>query len=203
MNRALPIHLNPLGNVADRQSPIGNPKLEFIPTHREDIAAEARGMIERWKAEGSPLDEDVRHPFSMWAKTVGGILKVNGFTDFLANYGHRKTADDPLREGLGILGAACHGDWLRADDWSDQIAELGLTKRVIPPGDQDSNAGRRRGAGVVLSAHRGETFFAQTEQERLTLQLQRKRSRFGEEQPHNRYRFIVTKKEPLTDGEDG
>lgn len=203
MNRALPIHLNPVGNVADRQSPIGNPKLEFIPAHREDIAAEARGMIERWKSTGSPLDEDVRHPFSMWAKTVGGILKVNGFTDFLANYGQRKTADDPLREGLGILGAACHGEWKRADDWSHEIAELGLTKRVIPPGDQDSNSGRCRGAGVVLSAHRDETFIAETEQDRLTLQLQRKRARHDGEQPHNRYRFVVTKKEPLTGGEDG
>ena len=138
----------------------------------------------------------------MWAKTVGGILKANGFTDFLANYGQRKTSDDPLREGLGILGAACHSEWKRANVWSDHIAQLGLAKRVIPPGDQDSNEGRTRGAGVVLSTHRDETFIAETEQERLTLHLQRKRARFGEEQPHHRYRFEVIEREALGDGVD-
>lgn len=209
MNRALPIHLAPVGNVADRQSEIGNPKLEFLPAHREDIAAEARGMIERWKAAGQPLDETVKHPFSVWAKTVGGVLKVNGFEDFLANYGHRRTADDPLREALGILGATFHRNvpddskedrlWHRPDFWADEIATLGLTKRLIPQGDQDSLEGRRRGTGVVLSAHRDETFSGDTDDERLTLRLERKRSRFGERQVHVRYRFVVTDRRPLTD----
>lgn len=108
LNRALPIHLNPIGNIADRNPAIGNPKLEYLPANREQIAAELRGMVERWKDEGQPLDEDVRHPFGPWAKTVGGILKVSGFTDFLSNYGSRKTADDPVRRGLGILRVSAH-----------------------------------------------------------------------------------------------
>ena len=103
MNRALPIHLNPVGNIADRVSPIGNPKLEYLPAHCEQIEAEFRGMIERWKEKGRPLDQTIRHPFTDWARTVGGILMVNGFADFLANYSQRRTADDPLRRGLGIL----------------------------------------------------------------------------------------------------
>lgn len=40
MNRSLPIHLAPSGNVADRKSPIGNPKLEFLPRNRDRIEAE-------------------------------------------------------------------------------------------------------------------------------------------------------------------
>ena len=79
LNRGLPSHLNPVGNVSDRTSPIGNPKLEFLPQYKEEIAAEIRGMIERWKEAGRPFDTSVRHPFSEWAATVGGILKVNGF----------------------------------------------------------------------------------------------------------------------------
>ena len=211
MNRALPIHLNPVGNVADRQSAIGNPKLEFLPANREGIAAETRGMIERWKGAGRPLDTSVKHPFSVWAQTVGGILKINEFEDFLANYGHRKTADDPLREALGILAAAFHSNlsdpsdehelWKRPAFWADQIATLGLTKRLIPQGDQDSLEGRRRGTGVVLSAHRDETFSSDTDEERLAFRLERKRSRFGEPQVHVRYRFIVTERNPLPDSE--
>ena len=97
LNRSLPIHLNPVGHVAERVSPIGNPKLEFLPKNQEIIAAELRGMIERWKAEGMPLDHSVRHPFSEWAATIGGILKANGIKFFLGNYGKRRVADDPIR----------------------------------------------------------------------------------------------------------
>ena len=201
MNRSLPIHLNPVGNVADRHPSIGNPKLEYLPTYREQIAAEARGMIERWKVAGQPLDRGVRHPFSTWAEVVGGILKVNGFTDFLANYSRRKTADDPLREALGILGAKLSDEWHRPAHWADVIAKLGLTKRAIPQGDQDSDEGRRRGAGVVLSAHRDEVFHVETEDERITLKLERRRTRCDDGKPHVQYRFAVVERESL-EGED-
>ena len=52
-----------------------------------------------------PLDETVKHSMTPWAKTVGGILKHNGFTDFLGNQQTRKAVDDPLRRAIGILGA--------------------------------------------------------------------------------------------------
>lgn len=190
INRALPIHLHPVGDVADRKSPIGNPKLEFLPAHREQIASELYGMIERWKAAGQPLDEDVRHPFSVWAKTVGGILKVNGFTDFLANYAVRKTADDPVRRGLAILGAKKPNEWLPSSDWATHVVTLGLIKTVIPPGDQDSDAGRVRGIGAVLSAHESETLTFDDDEKHLVFKLERKRARYGEKEPHLRYRFV-------------
>lgn len=202
LNRSLPIHLNPVGSIADRKSPIGNPKLEYLPAHREEIAAEIRGMIERWKAAGKPLDNAVKHPFSVWAKTVGGILKFSGFEEFLGNYGTRKVSDDPLRRGLGLLRANLHGeDWHRADEWARR-AKLGIVKQVIPPGDQDSREGRKRGIGVVLSAHRDETFAVETENEILTLRLERKRGRFGEGQPQVRYRFALLEQVPIADKGD-
>lgn len=105
MNRGLPIHMNRVGNVADREAPIGNPKLEFLPRHRDRIEAEVRGMVERWKEVGMPLDKTAKHPFTVWAQTVGGILMVSGFADFLGNNARRRTADDPLRKALGLLGA--------------------------------------------------------------------------------------------------
>ena len=191
MNRALPIHLNPVGNVAERQSPIGNPKEEFLPANKEKIASELYGMIEKWREAGQPLDDDVKHPFSIWAKTVGGILKVNGYTDFLANYGVRKTVDDPLRKALAILGADRPNQWLRSADWAKHVAVLGLTKAIIPPGDQDSDAGRMRGIGTVLSAHESETFVFEDDERRLVLKLEKKRGRFGEGQPHPHFQFAV------------
>ena len=200
LNRSLPIHLNPVGDVSERVSPIGNPKLEYLPAHRDEIAAELREMIERWKSAGRPLDKAVRHPFSLWAETVGGILAVNGFRGFLANYGVRKANDDPLRHGLGLLGAAKHGEaWYRPEVWALLAVELGLVKQVIPPSDQESGESRKRGVGVVLSNHRDETFTVETDSEVLTLSLERKRGRFGEKQPHFRYRFIVLDRQDLAD----
>ena len=190
-NRSLPIHLNPTGNVADRDPKIGNPKLEFLPKNKYRIAAELRGMVDKWKKAGRPLDETVRHPFTLWAKTIGGILQVNGFTDFLANYHHRKTADDPSRQGLAILGAKRPDEWLRPEEWATIVDMEGLVKAVIPAGDQDSKAGRVRGVGVVLSAHQDETFDAETESHKLRFKLERLRKRWIKGQPQVRYRFAL------------
>ena len=197
MNRALPIHLSPVGNVADRQSPIGNPKHEFLPAHQDQIAAELRGMIERWKRAGMPFDLDVKHPFSPWAKTVGGILKVSEFTDFLGNYATRKTVDDPVRSGLALLGLKQPDVWSSATDWARLAVESGLVKTIIPVADRDSEEGRKRGIGVVLSAHRDETFVVDDDNRRLTLRLERRKARFDGKEPHVRYRFAVVAQEDL------
>ena len=152
-------------------------------------------MIERWKAAGMPLDTEVRHPFSVWAQHVGGILRVNGFQGFLSNYGARRTSDDPVREGLGILGMeyatqVSNEGWERPHVWAERIVDLGLTKRLIPPGDKDSEAGRCRGAGVVLSTHLNETFVAENDDERLTLRLEKRRIRSGDK-VYTCYRFFI------------
>jgi hypothetical protein len=197
MNRGLPVHLNLVGNVSDRVSPIGNPRLEYLPANRGRIAAELRGMVERWKSAGQPLDLDVRHPFSVWAGTIGGILRVNDFRDFLGNYGVRKTVDDPLRKGLGLLGAHDADQWLQASTWAMYASELGLIKAVIPPAEKDSEAGRARGIGVVLSAHQEETLQAETEDRRLTLRLEKRRGRFDGSDVQVRYRFVKVVEEDL------
>ena len=55
MNRSLPIRLALSGDVIDRRSPIGNPKLQYLPANRECIEAEFHGMIGRWVAQAMPL----------------------------------------------------------------------------------------------------------------------------------------------------
>jgi hypothetical protein len=197
-NRGLPIHLEAVGDVAARQSPIGNPRVEYLPAQCERIDAELLGLVERWKAEGRPLDTSVRHPFGAWAATVGGILMVGGFDQFLANYASRTTADDPVRRGLALLGAARPDEWLRPREWAELARERGLVKAVIPAADRDNDLARERGAGVVLSAHAQETFTVATDDERLVLRLEKARRRLdagGE--PHTCYRFTVVSREEV------
>jgi hypothetical protein len=165
LNMALPIHLTETGNVADRVSPNGNPKLENLPAHWERIGAELRGMVERWKAAGRPPDEKVRHFFTDWAHTVGGILQANGFQDFLANYDMRKTADDPERQGLGLLGAARADKGPPPGEWAQLGIEIGVSLREIPEADRDSDKGR-------------EPFPTEEEDKSYTIKLQQQLSPF-------------------------
>lgn len=197
LNRSLPIHLTPVGNIEDRKPIIGNPKQDFLPNNRQRIEAEMHGMVSRWKEAGQPLDKKVKHPFTEWAQTIGGILKANGYDEFLANYSTRKAVDDPLRKGLGLLGAARPDHWIRSGNWAEIAAKLGLVKVLIPEADRDSEKGRERGIGVVMSAHQDETFHAETEDECLVVRLRRARRRFEQGKISTRYQFTVIDREEL------
>lgn len=204
MNRAVPVGLEAVGDMARRASPIGDPKNEFLPRHRDRIAGELRGMVERWKAAGRPEDEAARHPsFRVWSREVGGILMVSGLESFFGNQETRRSEDDPVRRALAGLGAAYPGEWARSEDWAGRAARLGLTKVLIPPADQDSQDGRVRGTGVVLSNHAGETLKVETEDEIVAVQVQKARRRFDGGEPQTRYRFEVVDRRPVPADPEG
>ncbi|MBI2808658.1 MAG: hypothetical protein HYX68_27025 [Planctomycetes bacterium] len=189
VNRSLPIRLTPVGDVHDRTTPIGNPKLEFLPANRDRIEAELRGMVERWKRAGRPPDLSVKHPFTQWAQVVGGILRVNGFTNFLDNYTTSKTTQDPLRQALGLLGAATPGSCLTATEWTTHVKNLGLARSIVPENDRENDKSQARAIGVILSNHQGETFIGETDNDRFVLRLEKSRRRIGGK-PATRYCFI-------------
>ena len=201
-NRSLPIHLELAGNIEDRARTIGNPREEYLPANMPQMEAELCGMIERWKRAGCPLDLTIKHPMTVWAQTVGGILKLNGFADFLGNYSTMKTAEDPLRKALGLLGAAKPNSWRTAGEWVQTTAELGLINTIIPSADRGNETGCKRGIGVVLTAHRDETLHVETDDEQFELQLVRSRRRFDSGEPSTRYKFEIIRRTPIpADGE--
>ena len=165
LNRGLPVHLHPVGNVADRVSPIGNPRLEYLPANRERIAAELRGMVERWKAAGQPLDQDVRHPFSVWASGSAASFGSMAIVASWGTTGCGRPWTTRYARVSGSWGSRAPDKWLQAAAWAKNASDLGLVKAVIPPADQDSEAGRARGLGVVLKAHAGETLRRDRDQE--------------------------------------
>jgi hypothetical protein len=198
LNRALPIHLAPKGSVQDRPSPIGNPKLEFLPANQERLEAELRGMIERWKSCGRPRDEAAKHPMTPWAQAIGGILKANGFTDFLANYATRVTLDDPVRGALAILASAAPGQQLRPAEWAELAVREGLARTLFPPGDRETPKGRERGIGVVLNRYREEIFETRTPTKKMRVRLDGGYRRWTKgKNPSTRYLFRVLEEEFL------
>jgi hypothetical protein len=198
LNRALPIHLAPKGNVQSRRSPIGNPKLEFLPANQERMAAELRGMIERWKSCDRPLDESAKHPMTPWARTIGGILKANGFTDFLANYETRISRDDPIRESLAILASAAPGQELRPMEWADLAVRQGLAKTIFSPSERETSNGRERGIGVVFCRHLDEVFESRTPTQEIRVRLEGGFRRWTKGQnPSTRYVFRVLEEKAI------
>ncbi len=188
MNRALSIHLAPKGTVHDQETPIGNPKLEFLPKYRDQIEAELHGMIERWKTAGRPLDEYVKHSMTPWARTIGGILMVSGFKDFLGNINARKAADDPIQEALAILGTVRPGKALRPAEWAKFIVDEGLAKKLLPPNERDTEKSRARATGVILSKYIGVAFLGRTDKTLYHFRLEGGYKRWNKgKNPHVRY----------------
>ena len=178
LNRTVSIRLEVKGDVTRRSSTIGDPKNEYLPANEDRIRAELLGIIAAWDAAGRPpFTGDTRNK-GPWASAIGGMLELAGFGQFLANDRERRTADDPISEALATLGSAYPDEWLTATDWSARIAALGFTKVLIKVHDRESNSGRARGTGLVLSDREDVELTEVTEAERMTLRVQKSRARF-------------------------
>ena len=197
LNRGLPIHLEPKGDVHDRRSPIGDPRDGYLPRYRDEIAAEAHGMIERWRDFGMPLDHSKHHSRSEWAKVVGGILMVNGVEGFLDNYGLRRVEADPIRNGIAVLGANLLNRWLPVSEVVDEVNRLGLKDPLIPRNERTNHESQKRGLGVMLRPYVGEKFVIpsnDSDTEGVRFQLLSMRKRFGGTNAPKAYGFIVVDK---------
>lgn len=157
-NRALPIHLEVIGDIAKRDLSIGNPRHEFLPKYQEEIEAELCGLVEKWKSAGSPKDASVKHPMTEWARTIGGILKANGFVGFLGNWSFQRDANDVERESLAIIADALpHGEWLRVAEIRRAAEDQGVVGSLMGKRHRESEKSIERQLGVLLSSHQDET----------------------------------------------
>lgn len=204
LNRSLPIRLNPTGDLPDRiarakeQLGGGDVKHDWLPAHRDQIDKELWGMIDHWAKEGKPVDEQVRHPMGPWARTVGGILLANGYTDFLKNYSATRSAADPIREAISILAFFAGKEPKRTGVLAKIAVTQGLAKTLLPNVDSSNEAACQRAMGVTLSPYVGETFSARTATERITYRLRKQEGRFGEPHPHYRYLFEEIGREAIS-----
>lgn len=163
-NRSLPIDLEQIGDISQRKSDIGDPRNEFLPAHKDEIEAELCGMIENWKEAGRPLDESARHPMREWARTVGGILKANGFDDFLANWSFQRSVNDSTREALALIAHASPSDqWLRVGAIAKTAVNEGVVGALMDAKHRESERAIERQLGVLLSAYREEPLHIETD----------------------------------------
>ncbi|MBM3740825.1 MAG: hypothetical protein FJW39_34195 [Acidobacteria bacterium] len=204
LNRSLPIRLEAKGDLTERITRVkgvlgGDVKHEWLPANQQKIEAELWGMIDHWIKQGKPLDTTVKHPMGPWAATIGGILMVNGFSDFLANYSTTTALADPIREALGILAFNAGTEFLRPGELANVAVAQGLGKTLLPGVDQKNEAACRMAMGKALAPFIGETFRARTATEQMTYRLKRQQARFHGMPPHFRYAFEEISRVPVTD----
>jgi len=102
---------------------------EWVMDHRWDILAELVGMVARWVEAGRPAGKCPTMRFGEWSRTIGGILEVNGYGGFLANW------DEVASE-------------LTAED--DEIVKLAI--EVVRSGRGDTDLTARELVGIAKAA---------------------------------------------------
>ena len=203
LNRALPIGLNSTGDMEERLARAkarigGDVKTEWLPANLTKILAELWGMVDKWLREGKPLDKAVKYPMAPWAQTIGGVLAVSGFADFLGNYKATRAAVDPIREAIGYLAFYAGFKALPTRDLGKLVADKALDKALLPGVDSSNLAACEREIGRRLTPYVGETFTASTATETITYKLQKKADRWGGKNVSFRYVFEEVKRSPVT-----
>ena len=100
---------------------------DFVKENRTRILQELCGMIEVWKEQGQPLAKR-EFRFRQWAKEIGGILEVNGFSAFLTNLQTAQSEYSKDTSGLGILFRSILGKVVMVDE----LLRICQTENLFP-----------------------------------------------------------------------
>ena len=119
VTRSAVINLYYEGDPERRTFSIADPE-GYAQQYRLELLGELIGMAERWKAAGMPRASTAnRFNKRGWGNIVGGILKVNGEPDFLANAEEAATQLDETRreftELVGVLVEHPQGTWTASE----------------------------------------------------------------------------------------
>jgi hypothetical protein len=117
--RSAVVNLHYEGNPERRTFSIADPE-GYAQQHRTELLGELIGMIERWKACGSPRAAmHSRFNKRGWGDIVGGILAANGEPDFLANAEEAAAQLDETRrdftELIAVMADHPQGAWTAAE----------------------------------------------------------------------------------------
>jgi hypothetical protein len=100
VSRGMPIRQYFEGDPKKRKFEHRDP-LHYAREHRAEILGELAGMVTRWNQMGRP-EGDQNHRLTEWARTIGGVMCVNGFPEFLTNL---DTAAAEFNTALDMLAA--------------------------------------------------------------------------------------------------
>lgn len=143
VTRSAVINLYHEGNPERRTFSILDPE-GYAEEHRVELLGELVGMVERWKEAGRP-EANVHSRFNKrgWGNIIGGILKVNGESHFLANAGEAaRSLNDTAREFaelVDVLADHSQGTWT-ASELVEQCSKHGLLVADLGDGSPRSKS---------------------------------------------------------------
>jgi hypothetical protein len=119
VTRSTAINLYCEGDPVRRAFSIANPE-DYAEQQRLELLGELIGMVERWKAVGTPkANVESRFNKRGWGTIVGGIIEVCGEPDFMANAEEAAMSLDEtgreFTELIGVLVEHPQGLWTAAE----------------------------------------------------------------------------------------
>ena len=109
--------------------------LEYAHKHRKQFFGELMGMIIRWRDAGANPDKSVNHRESSWTQIIGGVLKANGYKDFLGNVAETRANQDLTLKELVIVVRTCMRNSMKVSclDIYEQSKAMKLVRDALPP----------------------------------------------------------------------
>ena len=158
--RSVPINREYEGPVRNRQFAI--PDLAaFVLKHRDEIAAELVGMVQRWLDAGRPpATAPARHSICQeWAATIDAILRLNGLEGFLSNGGE---CEDAFSLDFDLLSHICHAHHAEppatAAQWASKLADGPLAEQLKDNGVAKSPRAQATIVGQLFSQYVGTSY---------------------------------------------
>jgi hypothetical protein len=110
--RCVPIILQPQTDAPERRTDFVHPDLDgYVRRQRRAALACLIGAVELWKRAGQPAGDIPMGGFEHWARTVGGVLKVLGYDQWLGNVRRWVRDADPRGEDLRLLVDAWYREY--------------------------------------------------------------------------------------------
>jgi len=134
--RIVPIFLRPFDDhPEDRSNFVHTDIFSYVRSKRRRLLSILLGMVEKWKREGCPGTDRRLGGFEPWAATIGGILKLHGFHQWLGNYrSWIRSADEWAVDAESLITAwwQSHGDRaITASQVLGVVRETGTFPRVL------------------------------------------------------------------------
>jgi len=154
--RTVPVILHPPVEAPETRQDYRHPLLRgYVQENRERAVGALLGLLRAWCDAGRPLGSVGFGGFERWAAVVGGIMRVAGYPEWLANLqewrGGTDDFGDELRELVGFWETKWGREWVPASALFDLAEERELFGRITAKGSTDR--GRRTSFGLkVLNA---------------------------------------------------
>ncbi len=149
--RTVPILLAAKTDAPEERTDFVHPDLHaHVQRVRPAVVGALLGMVENWTSAGRPGGSQTMGGFEEWARTVGGIMTVNGFTRWYTNTRAWRRQADPDGEDLRALVEAWASKHLDEHITAKQLVAITLDLGIFPHVLKSKEEGRPATLGRML-----------------------------------------------------